>query len=99
MKQTSARMKLYIKNMVSATCKMVTKAEIEKLGFHCTSVELGAAEIKENLNRSQEAALNEGLRRWGLELIADPRSILVNRIKSLVIEMVNYGQEYPVKKK
>lgn len=45
--------RLYIKNMVSIRCKMVVKSELDKLGLTYTSVELGVADIKENISDDQ----------------------------------------------
>jgi len=42
-------LKLYIKNMVCIRCKMVVKDELKKLGLQYTRVELGEAEIIENI--------------------------------------------------
>ena len=41
-------MKLFIKYMVSIRCKMLVKAELERLGLHYTTVELGEVDIPEN---------------------------------------------------
>ena len=46
-------MKLYIKNMVCIRCKIVVKEELTKLGLHYTVVELGEAEIIENISAEQ----------------------------------------------
>ena len=44
-------LKLYIKNMVCIRCKMVVvKDELTKMGLHYTTVELGEAEIIENIS-------------------------------------------------
>jgi hypothetical protein len=39
-------MKLYIKYMVSIRCKLVVKAELDKLGIHYGIVDLGEVEIR-----------------------------------------------------
>lgn len=46
-------MTLYIKYMISLRCKMLVKAEFEKLGFTCLSVELGVVETAENISQTQ----------------------------------------------
>ena len=81
--------------MVSLRCKMLVKAEIARLGFHCTTVELGMAEIKEDLDESQHNTLKTNLMKWGLELLADNRSILIERIKNVVVDMIYYKEEVP----
>ena len=86
-------MKLYIKNMVSDRCKMVVKAELQKHGLHFTTVQLGEVEVMENINKELYDTLNTGLKKTGLELMDDKNSILVERIKTLIIELVHYTDE------
>jgi AraC-like DNA-binding protein len=80
--------KVYIQNMVCIRCKMVVKSELEKLGLHYISVDLGEAEIMEDLSREQLEHLDIALRKTGLELMDSKRSILVERIKTIIIEHV-----------
>jgi AraC-like DNA-binding protein len=86
-------MKLYIKYMVSIRCKMIVKAELDKLGVHYSSVDLGEVEIRENLNQDQRHALAIALKRTGLEVMDDKRAILIERIKNVIIEAIHYSDE------
>jgi len=86
-------LKLYIKNMVCIRCKMVVKSELDKLGLHYTIVELGEAEIMEDIPTTQVEQLNHSLRKHGLELMDDKKSILVEKIKTIIIELVHYNDE------
>jgi AraC-like DNA-binding protein len=86
-------MKLYIKNMVCIRCKMVVKSELEKLGLHFTRIELGEAETMEELTPEQIDHLGMALRSTGLELMDDKKSILVEKIKAIIIEQVHYTDE------
>ena len=79
--------------MVCIRCKMVVKAELEKLGLHYNSVELGGADIMEQLSTEQLNLLNQALQKSGLELIDDKKSILVEKIKTIIIEMVHYSDD------
>ena len=79
--------------MVCIRCKMVVKSELEKLGLHYISVDLGEAEIKEEISAEQLASLSIALKKTGLELIQDKRNILVERIKTIIIEMVHYTDD------
>jgi len=72
---------------------MVVKSELDKLGLHYTSVELGEAEIKENITAEQRQLLSIGLKKTGLELMDDKKSILVEKIKTIIIELVHYRDE------
>jgi AraC-like DNA-binding protein len=85
-------LKIYIQNMVCIRCKMVVKSELEKLGLHYIRVDLGEAEIMENISKEQFDSLSIALRKTGLELMDDKRSILVEKIKTIIIELVHYSE-------
>jgi AraC-like DNA-binding protein len=72
---------------------MVVKSELEKLGLHYLSVDLGEAEIVENPSAEQLNELNTALRKSGLELMENKKSILVEKIKSIIIELVHYNDD------
>lgn len=86
-------MKLYIKNMVSSRCKMLVKQELIKLGLHFIIVELGEVEIMEDISGDQREQVKIALFNSGLELMDDKRSILIEKIKNTVIEMVYYTDQ------
>jgi len=82
-------MKLYIKYMVSFRCKMVVKSALRKLGLQYGAVDLGKVHIKKEITAEQRAQLEALLLKSGLELMADKKVILVEKIKTIVIEMVH----------
>lgn len=88
-------MKLYIKNMVSIRCKMLVKSELEKLGLNYGAVELGEIEIKGSISEQQKKQLDLDLKKSGLELMDDRKSMLIEKIKNAVVEMVHYSDELP----
>lgn len=88
-------MKLYIKYMVSLRCKMLVKQELQKLGLHFVIVDLGMVEILEDITEPQRQQLKASLLLAGLELLDDKRSILIERIKVVIIEMIHYSNELP----
>ena len=79
--------------MVSIRCKMVVKAELEKLGIKYSSVELGEVELPENISSEQLNTLDLALKKSGLELMDDKKSILIEKIKKVIIEMVHYDDD------
>jgi len=81
--------------MVSLRCKLVVKDELEKLGLHYTSIELGSIEIKENITNNQLQELKKNLAAVGLELMDDKKKILIDKIKKVIIEMIHYSDELP----
>lgn len=86
-------MKIFIKNMVCIRCKMVLKSELEKLGLHFTIIDLGEAEIMEDLSKEQLDLLDISLRKSGLELIYNRKIMLVEKIKTIIIELVHYTDD------
>jgi len=86
-------MKIYIQNMVCIRCKMVVKSELEKLGLHYITVDLGETEIMEEISPEQLTNLSIALKKTGLELMDDKKSILVEKIKTIIIELVHYADE------
>jgi len=86
-------LKLYIKYMVTIRCKMVVKSELERLGVPYASVDLGEAVTMEDLTPKQLEQLSAGLKKQGLELMDDKKSILVEKIKVAIIELVHYNDD------
>lgn len=82
------KMKLYVKNMVCSRCKMVVKSELEKLGLHPVSVELGEVEIQESNIDTVKADLLHSLQSLGFDLMDDKKSRTIEKIKSLIIDLV-----------
>jgi AraC-like DNA-binding protein len=88
-------MKLYIKYMVSLRCKMIVKDELAKLGLPFIAVDLGTAELPEDISMAQREELKTNLQRSGLQLLDDKKSILIEKIKNVIIEMIHYSDELP----
>jgi AraC-like DNA-binding protein len=88
-------MKLYIKYMVSLRCKMVVKEELTKLGLHYVVLDLGVVEILENITEEQRAKLRRELIKSGLLLLDSKLAILVDKIVSVIVEMIHYNEEVP----
>ncbi len=81
--------------MVSIRCKMVMKTELEKLGLGYKYVELGEVKLDKAITDQERHELRKSLLAYGLVLMEDKRSILVEKIKTLVIEMIHYTDELP----
>lgn len=88
-------MKLYIKFMVSLRCKMIVKEELKKLGLHYVIIDLGVVDILEDVTKEQHDKLKENLLVFGLELLDNKKSILIDKIKNVIIDMVHYSDEIP----
>jgi AraC-like DNA-binding protein len=81
--------------MVSTRCKMVVKDILRKLEYHSIVVDLGEVEVMENLSFDQLNKLKIILLGVGFELMDDKKSILIERIKNVVAELVHYSEDIP----
>lgn len=88
-------MKLYIKYMVSLRCKMMVKDELEKLNIQFANIDLGVVETLQEIPKKKLNQLKQNLLKSGLELLDDKRSILIEKIKNVVVEMIHYSDELP----
>ncbi len=86
---------LYIKNMVSLRCKIRVKDELTKLGLDFSRVDLGVVHLMKKISSTQRKCLRENLLSSGLELLEDKRSILIEKIKNVIIELVHYTDDLP----
>jgi AraC-like DNA-binding protein len=81
--------------MVSLRCKMIVKEELKKIGLRYVILDLGMVEIMEDLTKEQHALLKERLFKSGLELLDNKKSILIEKIKNVITEMIHYTDELP----
>lgn len=90
-------MKLTIKNMVCNHCIAALKFAFSDLSLTPVSIELGRAEIEEDLNDEQLARLSRRLESSGFELITNPDRDLVESVKREIINMVRSDRPQPLK--
>jgi AraC-like DNA-binding protein len=74
---------------------MIVKDELTRLGIKNFSVDLGMVELEEGISQQQQDELKKNLSRSGLELLDDQKTILIERIKNVIIEMIHYLDEVP----
>lgn len=79
--------------MVCIRCKMAVKEALRGMGLNFTGLELGEVEVTEELTQAQLEELKKALLVSGLELMDDKKSILIQRIKNIIIELIHYSEE------
>ncbi|HBO05399.1 MULTISPECIES: helix-turn-helix domain-containing protein [Bacteroides] len=82
---------LHIKNMVCNRCIMVVKSQLEQLGLHPLSVELGIVTLPDKITDEIYRSVKESLEPFGFELIDDKKSQTIEQIKDTIIELVHYN--------
>jgi AraC-like DNA-binding protein len=74
---------------------MIVKEELQKLGLKFVSLDLGVVEVMEDLTKKQHDLLKTNLLRSGLELLDDKKSILIEKIKNVITELIHYTDKLP----
>lgn len=89
------KVKLFIKYMVSLRCKLMVKDELKNLNIKYAVVNLGVVEILGDISAEQREQLKLNLQRSGLELMDDKKSIIIEKVKNVIVEMIHYLDELP----
>ena len=74
---------------------MIVQDELKKQGLKYVFIDLGIVELLEEIQPHQHEQLKTNLQRWGLLLLDDNKSILIEKIKKVIIEMIHYTDEFP----
>lgn len=81
--------------MIGPGSLIAARRELAGLGLHIVDIRIGEAEVLENLDQEQYLKLCLALRQNGLELIRNKLDILVQGIKSIIIDVI-YNREEPL---
>jgi len=83
-------MRLYIKNMVCDRCIKVVREELNKIDIRLKHIELGEVDTESELDEAKILEVKHILETNGFELLDDKRATLVENIRTLIIEEVQY---------
>lgn len=86
-------MKLYVKNMVCGRCMRAVKQVFQDVGVVPLDIHLGEILLENPLTSTQRELVKTKLSELGFELLDDNRKQLIERIKSIVIEHIHYGED------
>lgn len=75
--------------MVCSRCKLVVKSELEKLGLQLLTVDLGEVETVEPILGNLKLEVAAHLKSFGFELIDDKKSRIIDKIKTLIIDLIH----------
>lgn len=76
--------------MVCNRCNIVVKSEIEKIGLHAVSVQLGEVELLEDFKNDEKEILSKRLHALGFELLENKIAVTIERIKNLIVDLVHH---------
>ncbi len=83
-------MKLNIKNMVCNRCIMVVQNELNRLGFDVKHIKLGEVVLDRDASPEEIKRIGDTLVPLGFELIDDKKSHIIERIKTIIIDLVHH---------
>ncbi|HVU55432.1 MAG TPA: AraC family transcriptional regulator [Puia sp.] len=83
---------LYIKNMVCPRCILAVEQELKKLTDQPFKVSLGEVTLETTLSEKTLQQFREGLQALGFELLDDQRQRQIEKIKTLLIGLVQKGE-------
>jgi len=84
-------MKLAIKNMVCGRCLLVVRQALQTLNFTVKNIGLGWVEVEPEPDADQLLAIASAFKIVGFELMDDYKTKLVEQIKNLITDTVQYS--------
>jgi AraC family transcriptional regulator len=91
--------KIYIKNMVCDRCIMSVRQQLDNLGLKYKNIQLGEVELVKEPGQKEINDLKGSLLNTGFELLDDKRATLVEKIKNIIISMIQGYAEDEFNKK
>ena len=75
--------------MVCHRCIIVVQSELEKLGLKYITIDLGEVTLANDIANEEKLQLAKALEKFGFELLSDENSKTINRIKSVLIDLLH----------
>src|SRR3989338_7400696 len=91
-------MKLYIKYHQNIACKVILQEQFEKMGLAYELNGLGEVVFKKALTDKEHQELSLRLKKYGIEILDNRISTLVQKTKDAIIEMINLEEDLPSSK-
>ncbi|HEY0111386.1 MAG TPA: helix-turn-helix domain-containing protein [Fibrella sp.] len=86
---------LHIKGMVCDRCRRTVERDLKQLGLASGRVDLGRVEILDWPPTVSREAIQAALQTEGFDLIDDPKTLLVEQIKTLLVNEVHHVHQRP----
>ena len=81
-------MKLHIKYDIQSLCKIVLQQQLDKLNLKYAIITFGEIDLKEEVSPEKLSLIGDELGKYGMEIIDNHKSILIQKIKDVIVEMV-----------
>ncbi|WP_338358564.1 AraC family transcriptional regulator [Yeosuana marina] len=84
-----------VKNMVCNRCIKVVKDELLKNNIDFNHVDLGTIYFNQEISVTEKDKLKILLEKEGFELVEDKESVIVKKIKTIIVQLIHHGKEKP----
>ena len=91
-------MNLYIKYDTYVACKKILQEQLEKLQLSYSLKGFWEVEINDDISDTTLRQLSSSLNNYGIEIVENHKSILVQKIKDAIIELVYLEEKLPTYK-
>lgn len=91
-------MKLYLKYDINALVKKVLEEQLNLLDITYSIISFGEIEVLGTPTNAKTKNIEAHLKKYGIEIVETQKSILVQKIKDAIIEMVYMEEKLPVSK-
>lgn len=88
-------MKLNIKYDINQAAKVILQEKLDELGINYQLNGIGEINIDGALNPDVYKQLAESIKKYGIEIIDNPKNALVQRIKEVIIDLVYSDSKLP----
>lgn len=82
-----------IKNMVCSRCILAVKNIFESQGYTLSQITLGEVETEVPISDVDLKNISASLVGYGFEIVNDAKSQLIEKIKTLIVELVHYNED------
>lgn len=90
-------MKMYMKFDFNTLCRKVLEEKLKDQGVKYKLLNFGEVELCEAMTQEQCQAFRENLEDYGIEIIENQKTALVQKIKDAITEIVSSEETIPVK--
>lgn len=88
-------MKLYVKYDINLACRVILQEKLDELDIKYNLLDYGEIEIDDTTSDDSFVAIKDSLSKYGIEIVNNQKSQLVQKIKDTIIEMIYERDRLP----
>lgn len=88
---------LYVNYDMNAIFKKILQEQLDQLNLKYSLRSLGEIDIREPISDDTLIQLNASLKSWSIEIVESKKSLLIQKIKDAIVEMVFMEEKLPMK--